>query len=401
MSAAPGRRLRIAVLGDFDGPHTRRWLRVFVERGHELHAISFYAPVSALDGVKLHVLNGGAAPSPASDRSGYSTATGLARRLPPNLLRLLHAWRYGRAGLRQTLRAIGPDVFHAHYVVEHGFYGSFAACHPYVVSAWGSDLFVEARRPLGRLVARRALAAADLVTANDQALAAGAVALGVAPDRVAVVRLGLGLDEASLGPAEPSINLRPAAVAPPTLISDRALEPLYNVGRVIEAFARLRQRLPAARLLIANDGSERPRLERLAGELGLGEAVRFLGRLDPASLQAALAAAHVYVSVPSSDSLALSTMEALAAGAFPVVSDLASQDGWVGDGPNGLRVAAGNVDALADALYAALSDAERRRAAVAPNRAKVAAEGDLRKNMAVMERHYYRLAGLTAPADAV
>ena len=399
MSAAPGRRLRIAVLGDFDGPHTRRWLRVFVERGHELHAISFYAPVSALDGVNLHVLGGSAAPLPAGDRGGQGTAAGLARRLPPDLLRLLHAWRYARAGLNQTLRAIGPDVFHAHYVVEHGFYGSFAACHPYVVSAWGSDLFVAARRPLGRLIARRALAAADLVTANDPALAAGAVALGVAPDRVAVVRLGL--DEAFLGPSEPSINLRPDAAAPPTLISDRALEPLYNVGRVVEAFARLRRRLPAARLLIANDGGERPRLERLAGELRLGEAVRFLGRIDTARLRQVLAAAHVYVSVPSTDSLALSTMEAMAAGAFPVVSDLASQDGWVGDGANGLRVAAGSVDALAEALYAALSDAERRRAAVAPNRAKVEAEGDLRKNMAVMERHYYRLAGLAVPKDAV
>ena len=43
---APGERLRIAVLGDFDGVHTRSWLRWFIARGHDVHAISFY-PVRA------------------------------------------------------------------------------------------------------------------------------------------------------------------------------------------------------------------------------------------------------------------------------------------------------------------------------------------------------------------
>jgi len=49
-------RLRIAVLGDFDGVHTRSWLRWFIDRGHDVHAISFYPPAAPLDGVTLHVL---------------------------------------------------------------------------------------------------------------------------------------------------------------------------------------------------------------------------------------------------------------------------------------------------------------------------------------------------------
>ena len=48
--------LRIAVLGDFEGIHTRRWLEVFVERGHEVHAISYYWPRVHLPGVHVHSL---------------------------------------------------------------------------------------------------------------------------------------------------------------------------------------------------------------------------------------------------------------------------------------------------------------------------------------------------------
>ena len=202
----------------------------------------------------------------------------------------------------------------------------------------------------------------------------------------------LGTDASFLDAGARSVNVS-GADAQPTLISDRALEPLYNVDVVLRAFARLRERLPAARLIVANDGSQRRRLEALAGDLGLGGSVDFRGHLAPSDLAAALAGAHVYVSVPGSDSLALSNLEAMAAGAFPVVADLPSVDGWIDHGLGGLRVPPRDVDALAGALFASLADAGLRRRAAGLNRAKVEAQGLREPNMLVMERHYYRLAG--------
>jgi glycosyltransferase involved in cell wall biosynthesis len=381
------RPLRIAVLGDFESIHTRRWLRVFIERGHDVHAISFYRPRAELPGVTLHILSGASASTARPETARAGLTARIRDALPPSLTRLAQAWRYRRAGLKQTLAAIEPDVFHAHYVVEHGFFGALAGFHPYVVSAWGSDLYVAPRNPLGRLVARYALRRADLVTANDPALRERAVTLGAAPDCAAVVRLGV--DDAFLEEPFVSVNLEPHE-APPTVISVRALESLYNVDAVLHAFAQFQQSLPAAQLLVAGDGSERASLETLAGELGLGGAVRFVGLLDAAALRAALRSAHVYVSVPSSDSLAISTLEAMASGAFPVVSDLPSQD-WIEDGVNGLRVPSGDVYTLARALGDAFSDEGRRRQAALANRARVASEGRNRTNMLQMEALYYRL----------
>ena len=206
------------------------------------------------------------------------------------------------------------------------------------------------------------------MTANDPALAARASALGVKAGRVQLVRLGV--DDLFLAPEPVSANDTDASEQPPTLISNRAMEPLYNVDLILRAFAQLRLRLPEARLLLAHDGSQRPLLESMVSELELGDAVQFLGTLDAPNLKAALARAHVYVSVPSSDSLAVSTMEAMAAGCFPVVSDLPSQDGFISDGENGLRVRVGDVAGLSAALGRALSDAQLRRPAIESNRAK-------------------------------
>jgi glycosyltransferase involved in cell wall biosynthesis len=213
----------------------------------------------------------------------------------------------------------------------------------------------------------------------------------VPDDRIEVVHLGI--DRLFLGAGERSVNLRSDADLRPTVISDRALEPLYNVDVVLRAFTRVRERLPAARLVVAGDGSQRSRLVALATELDLGNSVQFSGRLSPEALADALTNAHVYVSVPSSDSLALSTVEAMAAGCFPVVSDLPSNEGWIDGRTNGLIVPPRSEGVLVEALHQALSDATMRHEAFAPNRAKVEKDGLRERNMLLMERHYYRLAG--------
>jgi len=401
----PGPPLRLAYLGDLDGLHTRRWLRVFIERGHDVHFISYYRPKSELDGVTLHVLTQGQMAKWANGQStnepSVPTGAGFLKRrlaslLPPTVNRLVQSRRYQRAGLRRVLAELQPDVFQGFFAVEHGFYGARTGYHPYVVSALGSDLFVAPRTPAGKRIAHYALSHADLVTCADPAMRERVIDLGVRAENAVVVRMGV---DALFLERNDSANLGRAASGPPTVISDRALERLYNVDAVLRAFSDLRRRLPEARLVIANDGSQRARLEALTSALQLSDAVRFTGALAPPALRDELARAHVYVSDPSTDSLSLSTMEAMAVGAFPIVSDLPSQDGWIDHGTNGLRVPAGDVPALSEAMHTALTNPDLRWRALAQNRVHVATEGDLTKNMLAMERRYYRLAGRPVASD--
>ena len=385
MTASIRRPLRIAVLGDLDSIHTQRWLRALAGRGHEMHAISYYRPATELTGVTTHVLSEAAPTLPKEKASPPFSVRSL---LPASLLRPVHLIRYQRAGLSAAVEKIAPDVLHAHYLVEYGFYATAARFRPLVVSAWGSDVY-KSHDAASNAVVRLTLQRASLVTASDPAMLEAVRKLAPRRTRLELARIG-ALEDLFFDEQPVSVNLAPGET-PPTVISTRAHEPLYGIDTVLRAFARVRNHVPAALLKIAHDGSRRRDLERLAKELSLGSSVQFIGRLSPQEMRDALSGAHVYVSVPFSDSMSASTMEAMARGCFPVVSDLPSQDGFIEHGVSGLRVTTGDFETLATDLQRALVDPELRRKAALINRAKVETEGRLSIQVDRLEAAFYEL----------
>ena len=388
--AAPEQRLRIAVLGDFDGVHTRSWLRWFVERGHDVHAISYYAPAAPLEGVTLHVLR---PPTTGDRRLATSRRPTTDDRRPTTvlggLLRLVHGVRYRFAGLRRVLREIRPDVFHAHFVVEHGFYGALAGYHPYVVTAWGSDVLVEPGRDVvSKLIAKWTLRRADLVTSNNAYMAERIVALGAPRSKVEVVTLGA--DRYFLDHAGASVNVRPADPArAPVVLSTRAHEPLYNIGEIVDAYEQVVRARPGVRLAVAHGGSRTAELSRRAA--ASAGRIEFLGFVEREAFRDAMTEADVFVSVPSSDGTSVALLQAMAAGCFPIVSDLPTQRELIEDGVNGFRVPLHRPDVLADRIKQALADDGLRCAAVARNRAIVEERGLNETQMAKMEALYRSL----------
>jgi len=392
---APEHQLRLCVVGDLEGVHTQSWLQYFVERGHEVHGVSYYAPLARPpEGVTVHALR----PAPARGgrpltgaRPGLDATLG--RRLPPGIQRLVNLLRYRRAGLRRAVEEASPEVLHAHYLTEHAFYATSAGFRPYVVSAWGSDVLVDAAgSPLSRAIARSAVSHADQATANNRHLAREMV-LRLGIERGRVQHIVLGVQRAFLDRPEASVNAQPRS-AMPTVISTRSLDkPLYHIDVILRAMARALERLPAARLVVAGEGRLRPALESLTARLGLSEAVRFAGFLSQEELRRELEAARVFVSIPSSDATSVALLQAMAVGCLPIVSDLPSQHELVEHGVGGLRVPVGDAEALAEAIVRALEDGELRRSAFERNRRFVEEYGVLETNMARMEAWYYRLVG--------
>ena len=76
------------------------------------------------------------------------------------------------------------------------------------------------------------------------------------------------------------------------------LVPKKGVDVLLHAMVLLRKRVPEVRLIVAGDGPERIGLERLAAELGIRDAVDFLGHLAQDQAEHALGAAWVQA-VPS------------------------------------------------------------------------------------------------------
>jgi len=151
-----------------------------------------------------------------------------------------------------------------------------------------------------------------------------------------------------------------------------ALRPEKNVARLLRAFALLPPE-PAAKLLIAGDGPERPALHALAGELGLGPRVRFLGALpDPEHVLADL---DLFALSSDTEQMPLSLLEAMAAGLPAVVTDVGDIAHMLAE-PNRRFVVARDERALTGAMATLLHDPAARHAIGAANQAKVRAEYD-------------------------
>ena len=347
--------MRIATLANASVVHTRRWVGHFRARGHEVRVWSL---------------------EPAAE--GFA-----AERLPHPPLPGFLRYPLAAPALRAALAAFDPDLVDAHYVPNYGLLGVLAGRRPLSVAAWGSDLLVlPGRGPLQRARLRGVLRRADLVLADSGNLAAAARALGAPAPRVHAIPWGVDL-----------ALFRPApAREPGLLLSTRLHEPIYDLPVVFAGVAPVLAARPGTRLVVAGDGSLSARLEALARRTLPAGRFEFLGRLAPAEMAGWLARADVYLSASRSDSTSVSLLEAMAAGAVPVVSDLEGNREWVAGGEGARLFPVGDAAALTRALLAVLDDPAWAAAAREANRRAVEERADAARNMARIEALFASLA---------
>ncbi|HYG81012.1 MAG TPA: glycosyltransferase, partial [Pyrinomonadaceae bacterium] len=141
----------------------------------------------------------------------------------------------------------------------------------------------------------------------------------------------------------------------PVFLANRNLEPLYNVGCVLRAFALVQRRYPEARLTVAGDGSQRAELEKLARELGLRH-TKFLGQVAPGEMPRLYDEADIYLNGSEVDNMPLSILESFAAGLPVVTTDAGGIPHVVADGETGLLAGVGDHEALAGGAMRLLED---------------------------------------------
>jgi len=121
----------------------------------------------------------------------------------------------------------------------------------------------------------------------------------------------------------------------------------------LEAFRLVRRRYPSATLTVAGTGAEEPRLRRLADAIA-PEAIRFVGRVEPARMPGLLDEADVFVNASVIDNQPVSILEAFAAG-LPIVSTPTGDiRDMLGDGERGVLVEPRSPAAMAAAVIALL-----------------------------------------------
>jgi phosphatidylinositol alpha-1,6-mannosyltransferase len=208
----------------------------------------------------------------------------------------------------------------------------------------------------------RALAGATRLLANSDftadSLRAQDPDLG---DRIRVVPLCI--DPARIEAWEACAPEVPPVREPAALIVGRMAFEERGKGHdeLIAAWPEVRRRVPGAELWVVGGGDDVERLRTRAREKGVGEALRFLGRVPDAELGALYRRASLFAMPSRQEGFGLVYAEALWHG-LPCVGSTADAAACVIDaGETGLLVPYGDVPAIAEAVVALLGDPERAR----------------------------------------
>jgi glycosyltransferase involved in cell wall biosynthesis len=194
-------------------------------------------------------------------------------------------------------------------------------------------------RLVARLVVRQATAfanRADVVIAPGPSVAKALRAQGVTAP-IAIVPTGVTLpgapEEAQRTCHRLALGLKAGA---PLCLSVGRLAREKNQAFLLTAFALIRKRVPAARLVLVGEGDDRPRFEKLTRDLDLGESIQFIKTIPHERIGEFYLTADLFLFPSTSETQGLVVLEAMAAG-LPVVavtSDAAAD--LLGDGEAGI-----------------------------------------------------------------
>lgn len=356
--------MRICYIGDGGSIHNRFMINWFVEQGHEVLFLTD-TPDPEIKGETIQVVS----------------------RYGGGFLRHILAGYRARKRIRQWK----PDIVHAHNITGYGYWGALCGFQPLVMTSWGSDLNINVHKSaLVYYLVRYCLRKSRFITADAEALCKTVRDIGGQDIDVRLLQWGVDfkdfeeqhcLEESTKSRNHPDI----------VFISTRRHRPIYNIETIIRAFKAVKEQIPQSRLIVVGEDELTPNLKSLADDSNLSNSIDFTGWVGRKELIDLLCSADVFLSAPSSDSTALSLLEAFAAGLAVIVSDLPANYEWIEPGCNGYLVLPENEKTLAESMLDLAKNPQKAREWGEKNRKIVKERGDRDKEMRKLEEWYREL----------
>ncbi|MDD5066883.1 MAG: glycosyltransferase family 4 protein [bacterium] len=384
--------MNICFIANANSVHTRRWVKFFIDRGHNVSIITH--SFKEMEGAKI-----------------YHLASLVKEDIQnPFLIKIfkfifgpVHASKFFTfslnfpLGLIQTsfyIKKIKPDVIHAHFVTNHGFYAAVSRFHPFVLTPWGTDVLVIPKKSsMGKRLTRFVLKKADMITTDGDNTVQAMLDLGAEKDKIRKIYFGIDTKKFSPDKRSPEVRKKMGLNGPSVgIISFRALDPLYNVELLIRSAPFVIKQCPEARFIIVGKGSQGVYLKELAESLKVPEYMSFITFLSDEDFPQYIASADIYVSTALSDSgLAASTGEAMASGLPVLITETGASKDWVDDDRNGYIIPKHDPEFLADKICSLVKDKTKREAFGKANCLLIRERQDYYVEMGKMEEIYQQL----------
>lgn len=328
-------------------------------------------------------------------------SSGANLRHVPALGPALHPFRDAVAllALIRIARQFRPHIVHTH-TAKAGLLGRIAALtvtprpvivhtyHGHVLSGYFGPVRTAAFKSIERLLAR----VTDCLIGVSQVTVDELVVQRVAPRRrFRVVRVGLELERfLQLDRTDGEVFRQELGLAAGDVLAVFVgrLVPIKRVDTLLAAVARARRDGAPIRLAVVGDGSSRPALERRTSELGLRDAVSFVGyRRD---LGRIAVATDIAVLSSRNEGTPVALIEAAAAGCAAVATDVGGVSDVVTPSM-GRLVPFGDVEGFAAALVELSADPKARAEMGAAAREHVERTFSVEQLLANVDRLYVEL----------
>lgn len=354
--------MKICYLADINSAHTHKWLNYFKNKGYDIHVISLGN--GEYEGVTVHCLD--------------VTDNVMKKASDKNKLQYIKKIKR----VKELVNEIKPDILHAHYATSYGLLGALANYHPYIISAWGSDVYdFPIKSPVHKMMLKYNLKKADYIFSTSNVMKEETQKytnknIEVTPFGVDINRFAprrTEKDEVVIG-------------------TIKTLEEKYGIQYLVKAFAQLKDRNPDMnlKLRIGGKGSQEDYLKGLCRDLKIYNDVTFLGFVNPDDVVKEFQNFDIAVfpSTLDSESFGVAAVEAESCGTPIVVSEVGGLMESTKPGITSLVAKKASVEDLRDKIDMLVKDKELRLKMGTAARKFVEDNYNLEDNFAYVDKLY-------------
>ncbi|HSB08367.1 MAG TPA: N-acetyl-alpha-D-glucosaminyl L-malate synthase BshA [Blastocatellia bacterium] len=325
------------------------------KRGHEVHFVS-YAPPMRLDGgqcrERIHFHPVDMLSYPLFEYPPYTDA--LASKL------------------YEVATAERLDLIHVHYAIPHSVSAYLAREMlkptrrvPSITTLHGTDITLVGRDPSFLPITRFGIEQSDAVTAISNYLRDATHETFCTGCDIQVIYNFIDSDYYRREPREDVLR----SIAPNgerIILHVSTFRPIKRIGDCVEVIARMKQLgnglgRSGVKLVMCGDGPERADAEALAAQLGVADAVEFVGKQPQSRVREYLSVSDLLLLPSQSESFGLTALEAMACEVPVIATRVGGIPEVVEDGGCGYLFEIGDVDGMAKSALKVLSDDRARK----------------------------------------
>ncbi len=328
--------MRILLLSDTFSEHTEKWALGLAEQGVEVGLFSFNKASYSwyLNKKNIKVLF-----EPINRLEADSAASKLS------YLKFV-------IPLKKAINEFKPDIVHAHYATSYGLIGALSGFHPFVISAWGTDVMkFPQKNIINKTILKFNLRRADAICATSQTIKD--FLKPVTNKKIHVIPFGVDIEDFKKKDVKSILDSNSFVIG-----SIKPLEKLYNTDILIKAFDTLKKKNTekSLKLLIIGEGSQLEFLKKLVVELQIEKDVTFTGRIPFSEVSNYFNMLDVLVNISDYESFGVSVIEAMACEKPVVATNTGGLKEIIENSNFGSLVEVGNVEQTASEIEKYLLD---------------------------------------------